>query len=214
MKRKSANPGDVIPCPSIQEAALQAVRDDTVIDGLLFEQDALEDFESAMLDFTGCVFRHVRFAGLHVDRIHLSNCRFEQCDLSGMTFRDGTISRTEFITCRCTGCTFDRMKFKDALFRETQLRYFTLSDCHLERLAFEDCDLSHAILFHTAQKELELLRCSLAETELQETPLAGVDLSTCALEGISTVPELLRGTIISLDQAPLLIPLFGISIKL
>ena len=214
MNRKAANPGPTIAQTSIEEAVRRAIADDCAVDGGLFELDALENLEECALDFAGCVFRRVRFAAIDARRVHFSNCRFEQCDFSGLPFKDGTLTRVEFIGCRGAGCTFEHMKMKDVLFDQCQLNYLTLAACHMERVEFIDCDLSHSMLFESAQKEFVLARCRLVASEIQATPLKGVDLSECDLQQISIQPELLRGATIQLAQTPMILGIFGVQVKL
>lgn len=214
MKRKNANPVEAAVSVSIEDAVRTAIAEDAAIDGQLFELDVLESIDAHILDFVGCTFRRVQFSDIRVSRVHFANCRFEQCDLSGLPFKDGTLTRVEFIGCRGTGCTFDHMKMKDVLFRDAQLNYLTLAACQAERVEFEGCDLSHAMLLESTQKDFVLTRCRLSAAEIQGTSLKDVDLSDCELDGISVRPENLRGTTISLTQAPSLLAVFGVQVKL
>jgi len=214
MKRKPANPGNPSAHASIADAISDVLTEDAVLSNLSFELDALENIEADLLDFTRCTFRKVQFAGLHVNRTHFTDCIFEQCDLSGLPLRDGTLTRTECVGCRGTGAVLDRLKMKDVLLRDCQLNYLTISDCVMERVEFDNCDLSHMMLFASKQKELEMRSCKLNHAEFNATSLAGVDLSDCELESLIAQGETLRGATISAGQAAFLIPLFGIQVKL
>lgn len=214
MKRKPANPGNPTAYASIADAINEVLAEDAVLSNMSFELDVLENIEADLLDFTRCTFRKVQFAGLHINRTHFTDCIFEQCDLSGLPLCDGTLNRTEFIGCRGTGATLDRLKMKDVLFRDCQLNYLTISDCVMERTEFNHCDLSNMMLFASRQKDLSLNSCKLNRSEINATSLAGVDLSDCEMESLITQGENLRGAIISAGQAPFLIPLFGIRVKL
>lgn len=214
MNRKSANPGDPVPHPSIADAVFGAVAEDGTVENRQFELDALENMEADLLDFAGCVFRRVQFAAVNARRVHFSNCRFEHCDLSGLPFKDGTLTRVEFIGCRGTGCAFERMKIKDVLFDQCQMNYLTLASCKLERVEFSGCDLSHAILFENVPKEWSLSNVRLCEAEIRGTSLKGVDLSDCEIDGIRVQPESLHGATVQLAQAPMLLGVFGVRVKL
>ena len=167
-----------------------------------------------LLDFAGCVFRRVRFEDVRAQIVHFSNCRMEGCDFSGMTFCNGTMTRAEFVGCRATGATIDRTKMQDVLFCDTVERCVTVAGCKLERVEMTGCDLSGAMWLETRLSALQLTRCRLRETEFQATPLRGVDLSDCQLEGLAAAPELLRGATVALDQAPLILGLFGVRVRL
>lgn len=214
MKRKPANPGNPAPHASIQEAIGKALTEDGVLEDLSFDLDVLENIETDILDFSRCTFKRVQFAALHARRTHFTDCIFEQCDLSGFPLLNGTLTRAEFIDCRGTGASLDRLKMKDVLFRDCQLNYLTVSDCLLERVEFISCDLTHLMLFGSRQKELVLNGCRMHQAEISATSLSGVDLSRCELEGITAQGESLRGAAVSLSQAPFLLALFGIQVKL
>lgn len=214
MKRKTANPSEAVPQPSIERIVLKAIHDDAVIENCLFETDVLENISGRMLDFVGCIFRRVQFSQIDMQRVHFANCRFEQCDLSGLPFKDGTLYRSEFIGCRGTGWLLDRMKIKDVLLKDCQLNYLTVSSCQLERVEFVDCDLTHSMFFESTQKSFSLSGCRLTDTEIQGTPLKDVDLSTCELQGLTLPSDLLRGATVGLDQAPQILGLLGIKVRL
>lgn len=214
MKRKNAVPNETVYHASIEETVKRAIQDDCAVDGGVFELDVLENIEERMLDFVGCTFRKVQFAQVNAQRIHFSNCRFEQCDISGLKFRDGTLNRVELIGCRGTGCVFDHMKMKDVLFQDGQLNYMTLSSCRLERVEFVNCDLSKGMIFETSQKELVFSRCRLNAVEFQESPMKDVDFSDSELDGIIMQADTFRGATIQMTQAPIIMGVFGIKVKI
>ena len=213
MKRKGVNIGATTESYSIQSAVIRAIEEDRSIENMSFELDVLENMAGKMLDFVGCVFNKVQFSDLNLQRVHFLNCRFDQCDLSGLPFRDGTLNRVEFVGCRGTGCAFDRMKIKDVLFQECQMNYLTLAACRMERTEFIGCDLTHAMLFESEQKDTTFEQCRLISAEVQSTSLRNIDLSSCELDGIGIQPESLRGATISLMQAPLIMNIFGVKVK-
>lgn len=199
---------------SIADCVIEAIHTDSDIENLCFEQDALENITSRVLDFSGCLFRRVHFSQVHATRIYFSNCRFEQCDFSGMRFRDGLFGRVEWIDCRGVGSSWDRMKIRDALFSDCQFNYLNLTECQLERVEFQGCDMTNSTLFSTKQKELSLENCRLNAMELNETRLKNVDLTTCELEGLIAQTEALRDATISVAQAPLILGIYGIRVRL
>ena len=76
------------------------------------------------------------------------------------------------------------------------------------------CDLHEASLAQLRLKRLTLEACDLTRAEVFGTRLRGVDLSTCQIAGIrlsNTFTEL-RGAKISLDQAPDLVGLLGVTL--
>ena len=214
MKRRAVRLTSPLPGDSILEALQSAAEAESAVENMLFELDALESVDLPALDFRDCLCRRVQFSYLRARRTFFTNCRFESCDFAGQTFRDGTVSRAEFVGCRGAGAAFEKMKLRDVLFRDCRLSDATLAECDLGRVELADCDLSRSMLYECAQKELVLEKCNLTEAELSGTSMAGVDLSGCTLDGLIAHGELLRGATVSMDQAPLLMALFGISVKI
>lgn len=208
-----ALPSDLSAMP-LEDAVLSAVETEETISGALFEGDALPLVDTAMLDFSRCVFRRVRFEPCEVDRVHFADCHFEACDLSGFQFREGTLSRVAFDNCRASGALFSRMGLRDARFERCQLNYASFVDCKLQTVAFEDCQMAHALLHGCRQKGLSLERCELTQAEFIETRLEGVDLSSCPLDGLRTSQNCLAGATIGLSQAPAVLALFGVRARL
>jgi uncharacterized protein YjbI with pentapeptide repeats len=55
--------------------------------------------------------------------------------------------------------------------------------------------------------------CDLSRVDISHAKLAGVDLRGCRLDGMRGAPATTEGLIISPDQAPLLITLFGVRVQ-
>jgi uncharacterized protein YjbI with pentapeptide repeats len=53
-------------------------------------------------------FLHSNMSDLNLDRMNLTNCQFDGCDLTGITFNDAVISRVDFTTAK--GLTADQVR--------------------------------------------------------------------------------------------------------
>ena len=74
--------------------------------------------------------------------------------------------------------------------------------------------MGHVLFHRCSQRELLLSGCDLTRAEIIETPMKGVDLSDCAIDALRTSVAWLEGTTVSLAQAPALLSLCGIRLKL
>ena len=202
-----------LPAALLAEAARAAIEEGDTISDRLFEDDCLEALEADALDFSRCLFRRVRFEPCELERIHFLDCRFEKCELSGFPLREGTLRRVVFEDCRASGATFSRMSLRDARFARCQLGYASFVESRFQEVAFSECQMEHALLHGCTQKALALEDCMLRQAEVIETPLSGVDLSGCDIDGLRSSVRWLEGTTVSLLQAPAVLGLCGIALK-
>ena len=198
---------------TIESDVREAIKTGEGIENCRFEGGALDGIDTGLLDFSGCVFIGVHFGACAVDRLHFTDCRLVRCDLSGLRLREGALRRVALEGCRAAGAQFEGMILRDAAFYDCDLRYAGFSRCRMQDAAFADVRLDRSIFHSCAKKGLLLERCDLTEAELVGSPLQGVDLSTCTLDGLRAAPALLAGTTAALDQAPALLGLFGIRLK-
>ena len=198
---------------SLMEEAKAAIEASDAVSDRLFEDDRLEALEADVLEFNRCLFRRVRFASCELERIHFLDCRFEKCELSGFFLREGVLRRTVFEDCRASGATFSHMSLRDVHFARCQLGYASFVESRFQDAAFTECQMDHALLHRCAQKALALEGCGLRQAEIIETPMTGVDLSDCDIDGLRSSIRWLEGTTVSLLQAPALLGLCGVTLK-
>ena len=185
----------------------------------LFERDALEPMAETAhfpitLEFSRCCFRLVTFHPSSVECLHFTDCLFEKCDLSGLRLTGGVFRRVRFDGCRCMGLSLERADLRDVSFADCVLNYLSLTACKLRDVAFSRCQMENAMLYACRQEGLILDTCGMTCAEIVETKLAGVDLSNCEIGGLRASIQCLEGAQASLMQAPTLLSLCGIRIKL
>jgi len=213
MAVKNPNLSDITASARLADQLQTALAEGDSIEGLSFEGDYLEDVEGVVLDFNRCLFRHVTFCPCNIERIHLTDCRFEMCDLSGFQLREGTMRRVCLEDCRCAGSVFSHMSLRDARFLRCQLSYACFVDSKLQDVSFEECQMNHTLLHGCTQKALSLVGCDMVQSEIIETSMGGVDLSSCSIDGLRTSIKWLEGAAISLAQSPVVLGLCGIQLK-
>ena len=89
------------------------------------------------------------------------------------------------------------------------------SECGFKNVRFERCRLREASLTELRAKKgaFEVSGCDLARAVLFRTPLAGLDLTTCIIEGAALEGPELRGAVVTAQQACELARLLGVIIK-
>ncbi len=197
---------------SLMDIVRRAEEEGDTVTGCLFSQEDLEEVSGSVLDFSGCVFQHVRFSAPEPVRIHFTDCCFEDCDFSSFSFRDGSIIRCSVTGSRGAGMNMENMNLRDVTVENCLLRYAGFVDCQFQDALFASCQMRQALFHRCRQKNLIWRECSLEEAEIQETQLNQIDLSTCTITGIRTSVSCLQGTSISLDQAPSVLSLCGIRV--
>ena len=95
------------------------------------------------------------------------------------------------------------------------LSYAVFDRARLREVGFSGCDLSNASLNECTWKGLQLDRTMLRSASFLHTPLAGLDLTGCELDGIavSDTNAELRGAVVTMEQAAMLAKRLGLVIK-
>ena len=85
----------------------------------------------------------------------------------------------------------------------------------LRRVAVSGCDLTGASFCDCQWKGWTLTRTVLRSARFLHTPLSGLDLTSCELDGlaVSDTNAELRGAIVTMEQAAMLAKRLGIVIK-
>ena len=107
-----------------------------------------------------------------------------------------------------------RMSLRDALFSGCQLDYSGFVDSRLQDVTFRECQMAHALFHRCEPRELALQACHMEHGEIVETRLKGVDLSSCELNGLRAAIPSLEGATVSLSQAPVVLGLCGVQVKM
>ncbi len=127
------------------------------------------DFEESGVlrhyDFEDCIFRGVKFTGLHqYDHCHFKQAdftrsqwfqvlqphRFEQCDFSNANFTDCHFTFTAFYHCRFDQAQWSRIKFKNVKF----------VSCFLNGIQWRGVDLSDAVFSKDMLATLDFSKCA------------------------------------------------------
>lgn len=167
------------------------------------------------LELSGCLVRNCRFSGADMFGASFTDTVFEQCDFSNCVLRDAYFSRCEFLGCKLTGADPAGVVMKHTAFRDCMLRLANFSGMNADTAVFEGCDLSDAVFRECKLRRFEMSNCSLRGAVVFKTPLYGMDLTTCEIEGISVSESKseLCGAKISFIQAPVIARMLGMEVE-
>lgn len=188
----------------------EAVISNTQFAGLeLAYEDAREaTFETVA--FRSCVFDGVDFTGCTLRDVRFSGCRFVRCSMDR-----AWLDHVDFRDCSAPGLSLVKARLASVAVLDCDLSYANLSEASIDRLRVVGGRLVEAALQRSRVKRLELDGCDLSRLDVFGTPLAGVDVSTCAFAApvVSGGFRELRGLTVSPDQAVALAGLLGVIVS-
>jgi uncharacterized protein YjbI with pentapeptide repeats len=159
-----------------------------------------------------CVWRNVTLSDTRAPGLRMRDALVESCDLANADLAGGLLDRVEFHSTRLTGATCTEAQFKSVLFRECKLDFLGLRMAKLSQCVFEKCNLTDADFYDADLSGNTFRGCDLSRADLSHAKLKDADIRDCRLDGIRGMPANTEGLIISPDQAPLLITLFGVRV--
>lgn len=160
---------------------------------------------------------HVRFHGARLTgalpAAELEDVRFEACDLANLEFSDAILLRVCFSGCRMTGVNLSGASMQHVSFEDCRLDYANFRFARFANARFSDCDCARAEFIQAALSHCTLSHIGLRQAQFSGTPLAGIDLTHCDIDGLGARPEDLRGAIISPEQAVTAAKLLGVIVR-
>lgn len=131
--------------------------------------------EGAIL--VGCAFIDCALAEVSFRGTHLSECRFERCDLSLVDLTDAVLQGVVFDSCRLTGNHFDTLKTGALGIMATFV------GCDLSYCSFRSLDLTACSFTDCVAVDAEFVRCELAGVSFEGSDLARCTFHANGLEG-------------------------------
>ena len=129
----------------------------------------------------GCIFRDCSLSELSFRGAHLSECRFERCDVSLADFTDTVFQGVVFESCRLTGNHFDTLK-TGALGVMAQFEACDLSYCSFRKMDLTACSFTGCSFV-----DGEFVKC-----ELEGVSFDGSDLNRCTFHANNLMDADLR----------------------
>jgi uncharacterized protein YjbI with pentapeptide repeats len=159
-----------------------------------------------------CVLRNATLSDTKAQGLRARDCMVEDSDLANIDLTGSLLERVEICATRLTGAACAEARFKSVLFRECKLDLSSMRMATLESCVFENCNLAEADFYSADLSENVFRACDLSRADISHAKLKGADIRNCRIDGMRGMPADTEGLMISADQAPLLITLFGIKV--
>ena len=182
--------------PRIPSALEQAElpRDDLKDDGLYVSLEysnlELANRNAISVEIDRCRYSKVSFRQASLDRVLVSDSRFDGCDLANARAVDSSLLRVALTACRMTGLSwisggvreteFTNCRMSMTSFRFSTFKNTLFADCLIENADFQAADLRGA----------RFERCNLTGVQLSNAQMQGTQFADCILTGINGVTSL------------------------
>ena len=206
----------ILPCSlqpmPLREALGEALTSQSDVEGKHFTDDAFTDSHIDVLEFSGCLFERCTFTVLPFKRLFFVDCCFSHCDFSGAKLENTTFQRVLWQESRLTGCDFIKASLSNVSFLSCTADLIGFADTKLTKVAFTQCRLRESLWQNIRHKDVIMDACDLTSAQISDMPMAGMNMTTCVLEGIKIGLPDLRGMAVTALQGVQLCRLFGLKI--
>lgn len=209
----SAPDGTAPPRMEQDLGAAQLPRDDLTDDALLrslhFRGSDLRGRSARLVDVEGCHLDQVGLADTMLEKVTISDCVIDGCDLANSRFGEASMFRTVLRQTRLTGWDVSGGVLRHVRFESCTGGLASLRFARLEQVEFVGCSLTQ-VDFHGAGLEGALFDdCDLTGAQLSHAQMRGARLVSCRLDGVQGVESLAGTTIAAHDVLALAYALAG-----
>lgn len=206
-----------LPCSLTEFLGLQAVAENAIekMEDVLshrFVDDALCDISGQILEFSGCSFERCIFSANDMKRMSFVDCVFDKCELSNEQFHRATFQRVRFVNCRMTGIGLSDSALMNVSFEGCMMNYLSAATCKLDRVQLINCQLKESLWSSMKLIKASFEDSNLTKAQWMDTPLKGIDVTTCEIAGWSIDLYDLRGLLVTSIQAVQLSGLLGVTV--
>lgn len=191
--------------------------DDPYLEGISAHDEELGAvFDLQFFEVHNSEFDHCGFSGTDMRKASFYDCAFIGCDLSNALLQGAFFARSRFVGCKLEGAQLTGALLRSTRLLDCMCRYANMGEVALEGALLQGCDLREAFLNEVQfRKRTRLERCDLTHADLFRTSLKGMDLSTCNIAGllVSDTRQELIGAIIGAEQAVDVVGLLGVRVK-
>lgn len=184
------------------------------LEDLTVEVEQLSGLDLSHLEYTRVRFHKCRFERCDFSKASFYEVIFEGCDFSNCSFLDTVWNKSSICGCKGDGGKFISSRWKDCTLSDSTFRYGNFSKSLWTRSSLTDCDFKEAAMAEARVGGMEPHHTSFQSVDFFRTPLKGVDLSDCQIQGITVSESLqeLRGLRINPGQAVDLVHLMGVQL--
>lgn len=218
IKKDNSKPVRVVsPMMEEQENSEKTLKEwldkEETITGLVFSKGKEENINKAYKSVKNCTFQHQTFNECQFRSSQWVDVRFENCDLSNISFAESSLYRVEFISCKLLGTNLSETTLNHVLLHDCNASYINLSMNKMNQVCFANTFFRNGSLNNCRLSSVAFNTCDLVEADFSHTALRGIDLRASRINGIILNISDLKGAIISSLQAMDLLPLLGVIIE-
>ncbi len=200
MDRAAPKPPSLPALKTVSDANLCFAEEAEFSDFVLSNSD-LSAQEGRFVQMNSGIFTKVRLNSCLLEKLRISDVRFETCDLSNSIWKEGKANRLEIVDSKLTGFQLTKADLSNLLmdncmgklvqFHSSKFKNTTFKNCQLKGADFRYCDLSN----------VRFINCDLQEAEFYYANLCGTDFRGSQLQGFKAQQQDLKGAIIDSQQA-------------
>jgi len=200
-------------CLALSNGIAESFRDEDIFCCKLFENCSIEGENAEKVSFKQVLFRNVDFKRTAFARVEFEDVRFENCDLSNMELGGAIIHRVEFDNCKMVGLKLSGAAIHNTAMDKCNCKYSNLRFSFCKRFEARDSILDSSDFQGSEMVDVRYEDTSMRHCQMSGTSLCGIDISTCAIEGIGIRMEDMKGAVVSPEQAVMFAAMMGLSVK-
>lgn len=185
-------------------------------DEILYEKEYTGEVIEA-LDFNRIDLEEVRFIKCRITGCDFSSCAlkrvtFEQCDLSNCTWKNSYFRDCVLTECKGDGGNFSQSSFVNTSLQGGSYHYGNFSATLWDNSEIRSSECGDSFFSEVKFKKMVFDMVNLIRTDFFKTPLKGMDLSTCLIDGITVSDTFreLKGVKLNAEQAVVVAQLLGV----
>lgn len=155
--------------------------------------------KAGLVEIAGCRFSGARLTGTEIARLILTDCVFEDCELSGTIVGDLAASRVEFRRSRMSAFAAAAGRFENSSFIQCRLDRANFRMTIWKAAQFVDSHIVDADFYESKLGGARFTGCDLTKVDFSNAQMKGVDLRGSTIDDIRG-GDSLRGVVISSDQ--------------
>ncbi len=175
----------------------------------------IEDRDLIEFTYENVYFENCLFIDCDFSNCSFTDVLFTACDLSTSKFNKCFFNRCHFSSVKAVGTDFSDSNIKHTRFIDVNFQYADLSYSTFNKVLIKDSGFVDAALTHCMNKALAVENANFQKANFFQTPLKGLNLTTCNIENIVTSNrgEELNGATVDTYQAAELAKLMGLIVE-
>ncbi len=198
----------------LEELLLTARDEERDVEKIRIRGITVSGLDMSGLGFYQVSFENCRFLGCCLEKAAFRMVRFKNCDLSNTDFGWGYLAVCLWEDVKAVGVKLQKVSFLRVRMKNCNLHYGNLGESKLEKWKAEACDFTEGFFVSCQLKETLLQGNRFIRTSFFQTPLRGVDFTSCELEAVQVSEDgkELAGAVVDVYQAAEFAKLLGLNV--